>query len=105
MLSLTRFKEVVQQQAQILSWDEAAGFAALPALLPDDAAEKADALNVVRQVASAAGALTGEAAERMERVARVFGAPAAAALNVAAAVAANPPGIGNDGKAAGKEPA
>jgi hypothetical protein len=105
MLSLTRFKEVVQQQAQILSWDEAAGFAALPALLPDDAAEKADALNVVRQVAGAAGALTGEAAERMERVARVFGAPAAAALNVAAAVAANPPGIGNDGKAAGKEPA
>lgn len=105
LLSLTRFKEVVQQQAQILSWDEAAGFAALPALLPDDAAEKADALNVVRQVAGAAGALTGEAAERMERVAKVFGAPAAAALNVAAAVAASPPGIGNDGKAAGKEPA
>ncbi|WP_082616697.1 DUF3141 domain-containing protein [Massilia sp. Root418] len=91
LMTLTHFKELVQQQAQILSWDEAAGFAALPALLPPEQDERARALDVVRQVASAAGALSGEAAERMERVARVFGTPAGAALNVAAAAAATPP--------------
>lgn len=91
MMTLTHFKEVVQQQAQILSWDEAAGFAALPALLPLEPDERERALDTVRQVASAAGALSGEAAERMERVAQVFNTPANAALTVAAAVAATPP--------------
>jgi hypothetical protein len=90
LMTLTHFKEVVQQQAQILSWDEAAGFAALPALLPAEQEERARALDVVRQVASAAGALSGEAAARMERVAKVFSSPAGTALNVAAAVVAAP---------------
>jgi hypothetical protein len=72
VMTLAHFKEVVQQQAQILSWDEEAGFNALPQLLPESQAEREHALDVVRQVAGAAGVLEGEAVRRMERVADVF---------------------------------
>jgi hypothetical protein len=71
-MTLAHFKEVVQQQAQILSWDEEAGFNALPQLLPESQAEREHALDVVRQVAGAAGVLEGEAVRRMDRVADVF---------------------------------
>jgi hypothetical protein len=72
VMTLAHFKEVVQQQAQILSWDEEAGFAALPQLLPESQSEREHALDVVRQVAGAAGVLEGEAVRRMERVVDVF---------------------------------
>jgi hypothetical protein len=40
VMTLAHFKEVVQQQAQILSWDEEAGFNALPHLLPESQTER-----------------------------------------------------------------
>ena len=43
------------------------------ARLPDDPDARATALGIVRQVVGATGTVTGDAAQRLERVAAMFG--------------------------------
>ena len=67
----SEFKSMVHDQAFILLLDQEAAVAALPALIPD-AKSRRSTVSVVRQVLSACGEITGEVAERLQRVARVL---------------------------------
>jgi len=72
-LSVTRFKTVLREQYLMLQVAEEAAMRDLPLLLPDDPDARATALGIVRQVVGATGTVTGDAAQRLERVAAMFG--------------------------------
>jgi hypothetical protein len=76
-LSLAQFKELVKEQYLMLRLDQERAVAALPKLLPEDAAERDAALAVIRRVASAAGEPTGEAKTRLARIEALFAAATA----------------------------
>jgi len=69
-VSLARFKEVVQEQNMILQLDEERAMSAVPKLLAD--VDRKRALEGIRQIMTASGALSGEAARRMSRVEELF---------------------------------
>jgi hypothetical protein len=71
-LTLAEFKALVREQYFMLLIDEAAALAAIPSLLPPDADERRKAFDVLREVLESSGALDGEAAERLDRVAAFF---------------------------------
>ncbi|MFA9216019.1 MAG: DUF3141 domain-containing protein [Sphingomonadaceae bacterium] len=67
-MSMSHFKEMLREQYLMLQVDEAGALRDLPKLLPDDASARESTLAMIRQVASAAGALTGDAALRLARI-------------------------------------
>jgi pimeloyl-ACP methyl ester carboxylesterase len=71
-LPLRDFKALVREQFFMLLIDEQAALAAIPSMLPSGADSRREALALLRQVVSARGSLSGEAATRMERVVRMF---------------------------------
>ena len=71
--TLADFKALVREQYYMLLVDEEATLAAIPDLLPPDAEGRRRALTALRRVLSAAGDMTGEAAQKLERVAGLFG--------------------------------
>lgn len=71
-LSLAAFKQLIREQYFMLLIDEAAALAAIPGLLPKDADERRAAFETIREVVVASGALTGDADERLKRMARLF---------------------------------
>lgn len=71
-LPLSAFKALVREQYFMLLIDEGAALAAIPAMLPANPEERRKVLAIVRKVLGARGELTGDAAERMERIARLF---------------------------------
>ena len=70
--TLAQFKAMVRQQFFMLLIDRDAALAAIPALLPPGAEERQAALAAIREVISASGEPTGETAERMAQVAKLF---------------------------------
>lgn len=86
-LPLSRFKALLREQFFMLLIDEQAALAALPAMLPEDAATRAAAYGVVRAVTTATGETAAEALARLRALAPVFGVDpdAPAALPAAAA--------------------
>ncbi len=70
--TLADFKAMVREQYFMLLIDPEAAFAALPELLPDSSLRR-KTLAAVRGVLSAAGEISGEVAERLDRLARVLG--------------------------------
>ena len=62
----------MREQYYMLLIDQEAAFAALPDLLPDPSLRR-KTLAAVRGVLSAAGEISGEVAERLDRLARVLG--------------------------------
>jgi hypothetical protein len=72
--TLAEFKAMVHDQAFMLLLDQEAAVAALPALIPD-AKSRRRTVAAVRQVLSAGGEITGEVAERLQRVARLLDEP------------------------------
>jgi hypothetical protein len=70
--TLAEFKAMVREQYFILLIDPEAALAALPELLPDLSLRR-KTLAAVRGVLSAAGEISGEVAERLDRLARVMG--------------------------------
>jgi len=70
--TLAEFKAMVREQYFMLLIDPESAFAALPDLLPDPSLRR-KTLAAVRGVLSAAGEISGEVAERLDRVARVLG--------------------------------
>ncbi|MDS4043047.1 MAG: DUF3141 domain-containing protein [Candidatus Competibacter sp.] len=71
-LTLAEFKQVLREQFFALLLDRDEALAAIPKMLPADAAARAKMLAAIRQVASAAGEITGERAERLARIERLF---------------------------------
>lgn len=71
-LTLADFKAVMREQYFMLLIDEDAALAALPKLLPEAIEERRAAFAALREVLDASGALTGLAAERLQRVATLF---------------------------------
>jgi hypothetical protein len=72
---LAEFKALVRDQYFMLLLDPEAAIAALPDLLPD-ADERRKVLTAVREVLSARGAIGGDVADRLQRMARVLGVEA-----------------------------
>jgi len=85
--TLAEFKAMVREQYFMLLIDPEAAFAALPELLPDPSLRR-KTLAAVRGVLSAAGEISGDVAERLDRLARVLGVKAKPAHAISATVAA-----------------
>src|SRR5262249_54705455 len=75
-LTLAAFKALVREQYFMLLIDPEATLASIPDLLPPDHDTRRKAFAVLRQVISARGEITGEVAERLTRVAQLFGVEA-----------------------------
>ncbi len=75
-LTLAQFKTMVREQYFMLLIDQEATLAAIPQMLPADIEERRNTLAAIRQVVAAGGEIGGEAAQRLERVARLFGVDA-----------------------------
>ncbi|WP_431282921.1 DUF3141 domain-containing protein [Humitalea sp. 24SJ18S-53] len=71
-LPLSVFKDLVRTQFFMLKIDDAAAIAALPALLPEDTSERADAFAAIRSVVEATGDVPEQVAERLATVERMF---------------------------------
>jgi hypothetical protein len=76
-LSLARFREMLNEQLQLVVQDEERAIAALPKLLQADESETAAALDALRKLVGAAGALDAESERRLARVEKLFGAKSA----------------------------
>jgi pimeloyl-ACP methyl ester carboxylesterase len=73
-ISQARLKEAFTEQFLLLQQDQERAVAALPALLPQDAAQLRSALAALRRVVAASGALSEEGRRRMARVEVLFNA-------------------------------
>jgi len=71
-LTLAQFKAMAREQFFLLLLDPEATLAAIPKLLPADVAERRKGLAAIRNVLSAAGEISGEAAERLKKVTELF---------------------------------
>ena len=71
-MTLAQFKQMLREQFLLLRMDEARAVAALPGLLPVDAAVRRRTLEALRTVLTAAGPLEGEAARRWGAVEAIF---------------------------------
>jgi hypothetical protein len=78
-LSLAQFKELVREQYLMLRTDEERAVLAIPELLPEDAAERAAAIKLIRRVVSAIGEPPDEVKKRLARIEALFEAGPAAA--------------------------
>ena len=72
-LTLSQFKAMAREQFFLLLLDPEAALAAIPKLLPEDVAERRKGLAAIRNVLSASGEISGETAERLKKVASLFG--------------------------------
>ncbi len=71
-LSLSEFKSLTREQFFMLLIDKDEALRTLPDLLPPDPETRNAAFALIEQVATARGPLSGEAAERLEEIRRVF---------------------------------
>ncbi|WP_347267708.1 DUF3141 domain-containing protein [Paracoccus sp. (in: a-proteobacteria)] len=74
-LTLGDFKALVRQQYLMLVLDEEAALQAIPALLPEDAEARRNALATVCEVIAASGPPDAAGNRRLERIAELFGLP------------------------------
>lgn len=72
-LTLAQFKALVREQFFMLLLDEAGTLAAIPTLLPDNASDRRQAFDAICDVLSASAEISGAAAERLARIAELFG--------------------------------
>jgi hypothetical protein len=63
----------VREQYFMLLIDEEAALAAIPELLPAEAGARAKGFAALTEILRARGEITGEAADRFERIAQLFG--------------------------------
>jgi len=72
-LTLAQFKALVREQFNMLLINREAALAAIPGMLPPDAATRREAFELIRHVLSARGELSSEDRARLAEVARLFG--------------------------------
>jgi hypothetical protein len=78
-MPLAEFKQLVRDQFFMLLLEPAAALAAIPAMLPDDAAARETSLGLIREVLEARGALEPEVERRLVEIGRLFGMSASEA--------------------------
>lgn len=83
-LTLSEFKALTREQFFMLLIDQAEALRTLPGLSPPDHEGRTAAFKLIEQVATARGSLSGEAADRLEEIRRLF--------EVASPMGSNPPG-------------
>jgi pimeloyl-ACP methyl ester carboxylesterase len=71
-VGLQRFKEIVRSQHRLLRLNEEEAIAAVPALLPGDAAKREEALKVIRQLFADREVSSLEVDSRLARVEKLF---------------------------------
>ena len=71
-LTLEEFKRLLREQFFALLLDRDAALAAIPKMLAPDAAARAEVLDKIRQVVSVVGEPSGERAERLARIEKLF---------------------------------
>src|SRR5262249_53708881 len=81
-LTLEEFKRVLREQFFALMLDPVGAVGAIPKMIPPDARKKA--LTAIRAVASAAGEVKGDRAERLARIESLLGEPTPATRSDAA---------------------
>jgi hypothetical protein len=72
-LTLAEFKMLVREQFFMLPLDREGTLAAIPKMLPNDVNQRRAAFGAMREVLSASQEITGERANRLKRVAELFG--------------------------------
>jgi pimeloyl-ACP methyl ester carboxylesterase len=72
-LTLSEFKTMAREQFYLLLLDPEATLEAIPKMLPEDLCLRREAFDSIGNVLAASGDLTGETAERLRRVQRLFG--------------------------------
>ncbi|UFX46913.1 DUF3141 domain-containing protein [Bradyrhizobium sp. 41S5] len=82
-MTLAEFKMLVREQFFMLLLDQEAALAAIPKLLPENANERRAAFAAIREVLSASSEVSGEVANRLNRVGELFGVDAGVASKVA----------------------
>jgi pimeloyl-ACP methyl ester carboxylesterase len=83
-MTLAQFKKMAREQFFLLLLEPEATLAAIPKMLPSDAAERRKGLAAIRNVLSSGGEISGEAAERLKKVAALFGIDEAVASGTGA---------------------
>ena len=71
-MPLAEFKATVREQFYMLLLDTEAALAAIPSMLPDDAARRRQAFDLICEVLSARGRHSSEDLERIRRVGGLF---------------------------------
>jgi hypothetical protein len=71
---LAAFKAMVREQFYMLLLDADAALAAIPSMLPGDQQSRLRAFDFIKQVLSARGPFSQEDRERLQQIARLFGA-------------------------------
>jgi hypothetical protein len=71
-MSLAQFKELVRDQYLIVRHDEERAVATIAKLLPDDAAERAAALDVLRRIVAVGGEPSAEVLRRLSQIEALF---------------------------------
>jgi hypothetical protein len=69
---LPAFKTMVRDQFNMLLIDHDAALAAIPSMLPADAASRRTALDLIKQVLSSSGELSAEVTQRLDEITRLF---------------------------------
>ena len=75
-LTLSELRTALRDQYLLLRLDEERAVSAVPRLLPDNEQARQAALDAIRRVVEAAGALPEESARRLARIEKLFGTPA-----------------------------
>ncbi|MGB8147511.1 MAG: 3-hydroxyalkanoate synthetase, partial [Azonexus sp.] len=73
-MSLQEFKQILREQFFGLLLDKDAALAAIPTMLPADAAVRAKTLEAIRRTVEAVGKPGGERAERLAEIEKLFAA-------------------------------
>ena len=73
-LTLAEFKQMLREQFFGLLLDQEAALAAIPAMLPADPAVRTKTLEAIRRTVQATGKASGERAERLAQVEKLFAA-------------------------------
>ncbi|MGN6747982.1 MAG: DUF3141 domain-containing protein [Xanthobacteraceae bacterium] len=72
-ISLTEFKRIVREQFYMLLLDSEGALAAIPSMMPADPEIRQRAIDLIKDVLSAAGDLSTDDRERLQRIGRLLG--------------------------------
>jgi hypothetical protein len=79
-MTLAEFKQVLREQFFGLLLDRNEALVAIPKMLPADATVRAQTLEMIRNVVVAAGEVSGERAERLAEIEKLFAVPSDSAV-------------------------